>query len=422
MAKKFLTWLLLFIGISLILQSFQSKEEGTVEQDDVVLTSTEQEYSVAEFPQVIIRNNIDKSLRIESDCPNEPLIVQKRSNGVWEDLSSEKGLFVVCESTSLPENSLDFIQPEIFVIEPNSTVTIDYSPWKQELFKELGLYRVMLQVSIDGVDKEYTTEFEIAERGFITNIGYHFFYRPIFNVMLYLTSVLPGHNFGLGIILLTMLIRLILLVPNQKALRSQRAMTQIQPQLDEIRKKYKGNQEKISQETMLLWKEHKVNPVGGCLPLLIQMPILISLFYVVKSGFTPFQGDMIYSFLDTISLANVETDFFGILDLQKVNIIWLPLIVGMLQFFQLKLSFSRRQKNQQRNGKEVIDITEEKEKNSSQAVPENTMQMMSKSMMYFMPVMMALMTASLPSGVGLYLGVSTLFGIGQQYFVNKSVG
>jgi YidC/Oxa1 family membrane protein insertase len=420
LAKKFLTWLLLFIGISLILQSFQQPEEKDVNLDDVILSTTESSYTVAEFPQVLITNNLNQDLRIESDCPAEPLKVEKHTNGVWELQSAAEGLFVECSAPVDTAESTTFYQPEIFVVEANSTLSVDYSPWKEQIFSELGDYKVTLNVRVNEVDKEFSTEFEVTERGIFKQVGYHFFYRPIYNVMLFLISVLPGKNFGLAIIFLTILIRLILLVPNQKALKSQRAMMQIQPELDAIRSKHKGNQEKISQETMLLWKQHKVNPIGGCLPLLIQLPILISLFYVIKSGFTPFQGEMIYSFLTSVDLSQVDTDFYGILDLQKVNIIWLPLIVGMLQFVQLKLSFARRTK-QQNHGKEIIDISDKKDKKKEKA-SDNPMQMMTKSMMYFMPVMMALMAASLPSGVGVYLVISTLFGIGQQYFVNRSVG
>jgi YidC/Oxa1 family membrane protein insertase len=420
LAKKFLTWLLLFIGISLIFQSFQEPDEAKLNLSDIVISSTDSEYSVAEFPQIKITNNLEKTIRIESECPSEPLKVERYSNGVWEAQESKKGLHVVCDDMT-EGDLLSFVQPKIIVLPAKESITLDYSPWKSQIFSELGKYKVTLTTEIENVQKEFSTEFSIKNRGFISNIGYHFFYRPIYNVMLFLISILPGNNFGLAIIVLTFLIRLVLLVPNQKALGSQRAMMKIQPELDAIRNKYKGNQEKISQETMLLWKKHRVNPIGGCLPLLIQMPILISLFYVVKSGFTPYQGEMIYSFLENVNLSLVDTNFYGILDLQEVNIIWLPLLVGMLQFFQLKLSFSRRSK-QQKHGKEVIDVVDENDKKDKKKTPENPMQMMSKSMMYFMPVMMALMAASLPSGVGVYLVISTLFGIGQQYFVNKSVG
>lgn len=419
MAKKFLTWLLLFVGISLILQSFQQGDTPVEITDDLVLTASDDSYNVGTAPQITVKNFLSQDLRIDSDCPSEPLLVEKQSNGAWNAQVSEEGLYISCQDLEDSSSALESVYSNTLVIPANGETIIDYSPWKKDLFSEEGKYRVSLLVELKDEERSYSTEFEIQERGIFSSIGFHFFYRPIYNVMLYLTSIIPDHNFGIAIIILTILIRLVLLVPNQRALSSQRSMMKIQPELDAIKTKYKGNQEKISQETMLLWKKHSVNPIGGCLPLLIQMPILISLFYVVKTGFTPYQGHILYSFLEGFDLSLVSTNFYGILNLQEVNILWLPFLVGFLQFIQLKLSFARRSK-QQKHGKEIIDVGDKKD--SKEKEPQNPMQMMSKSMMYFMPVMMALMAASLPSGVGIYLIISTLFGIGQQYFVNRSVG
>lgn len=422
MTKRFFTWLLLFLGLSLILQSFQGNGEESAVIHDVLVAATDNHYSVSETPMVVITNALDQAIEVATDCPQEPLTVEYYSNGVWNQMSSAKGLHVLCDDKR-PEGTsqLEFLQPPQYEIAAGESVTLDYAPWKTELFSELGKYRITLNLTIDGQDREYFTEFDISDRGFLSSVGYHFFYRPIYNLMLFLISVLPGQNFGLAIIVLTIVIRLILLVPNQKALKSQRAMTQIQPKLEEIRKKYAGNQEMISQETLKLWKQNNVNPVGGCLPLLIQLPILISLFYVIKAGFTPYQGDMVYDFLQSVDLFTVDTNFYGILDLQKVNFTWLPLLVGLFQFFQLRLSFARKARTESHKN-EVVDVDEKGKVSNKPAADTNPMQMMSKSMMYFMPVMMALMAASLPSGVGLYLMISTLFGIGQQYTVNKSIG
>jgi YidC/Oxa1 family membrane protein insertase len=187
-------------------------------------------------------------------------------------------------------------------------------------------------------------------------------------------------------------------------------MLKIQPELDEIKNKYKGDQQKISLETMALWKKHRVSPIGGCLPLLIQIPILIALFYVVRTGFTPYEGYHLYSFLSSFDLAKVNPDFYGILNLQEVNATWLPIVVGLLQYAQMKMSLSRF------SGQ----APKPKSSGGIGADLQNPLLMMNKSMTYFMPIMILLMVASLPSGVGLYLGISTLFGIAQQFTVNRS--
>lgn len=401
LAKTFFTWLLIFIGISLILQSFRpADEQKDVVQDDVVLQTTDDSYSLGEGVIVEVRNNLDRTIRVSSDCPAEPLKVEQYKNGIWKPLLAPQGKYFSCERDSA-----------FFEFAPNTPVSIDFSPWKDELFSEIGRYRLTLEVMIDDIAKSFSTEFEVAERGFFSSVVYHAFFRPIFNFLLFLTSVLPGFSFGLAIIVLTILIRLILLVPNQKALKSQKAMMRLQPELEDIKRKYKGDQQKISQETLALWKRHKVTPLGGCLPILLQLPILIALFYVIKDGFSPYQGYIIYDFLSiSVDLTRVNTDFFGLLDLHQINATWLPLLAGGLQFFQMKMALAHKRPEHHQD---------EKKSETSGAPLQDSLKMMNKTMIYFMPIMIALMVASLPSGVGLYLTVSTVFGIAQQYFVNK---
>ena len=93
--------------------------------------------------------------------------------------------------------------------------------------------------------------------------------------------MIPGHNLGWAIILLTLIIKLILLAPNQKALKAQKQMQKIQPQLDALKKKYANDQQKLAAETMEIWKKYKINPMSSCLPMLIQFPILIALFILL---------------------------------------------------------------------------------------------------------------------------------------------
>jgi YidC/Oxa1 family membrane protein insertase len=221
----------------------------------------------------------------------------------------------------------------------------------------------------------------------------------------------PYNDLGLAIILLTILIRTILLIPSQKALKSQRKMNELQPKLAKIKEKYKDNQEMIAKETMALWKEYKVNPFGSCLPLLIQFPVLIALFYVIQNGLNPDNSYLLYEPLKHFSLHNINIIFLGILNLTKINNFILPLIVGGLQFLQMKLTLVTKK---DKKAQDKQDKTEKKAQGSE-------MEMAGKTMMYVMPVMIALFTASVPAGVGLYWSVSTTYGIVQQLVVNKQV-
>src|SRR5688500_10691403 len=93
-------------------------------------------------------------------------------------------------------------------------------------------------------------------------------------------SIIPVY--GVAIILLTLAVRILLLPLSIKQTRSQREMQRIMPEIKVIQKKHKGDRQKINEETMKLYKEHGVNPLGGCLPLLMQFPILIALYYVIR--------------------------------------------------------------------------------------------------------------------------------------------
>jgi len=196
-----------------------------------------------------------------------------------------------------------------------------------------------------------------------------------------------------------------------KSMKSQKAMQEIQPKLQKIQKEYKGNQAKIAEETMKIWKQHKVNPMGSCLPILLQAPIMIGVFYAVKSGFSFHHEYLLYDFLPQIDFLTLNTNFLGILELTQRNYIILPLIVGGLQFFQIKLSMVKKKKEKSEKKKD------DNKQNDNMA---DSMQAMQSSMLYVMPLMIAFFCASFPAGIGLYWGSSTAYGIVQQIFINKS--
>ena len=173
-------------------------------------------------------------------------------------------------------------------------------------------------------------------------------------------------------------------------------MQEIQPRIEKIKEKHKGDQQKIAMETMAIWKDAKVSPFGSCLPILLQFPVLIALFYVIQRGLNPDNAFLLYANYANLNLSNIDTNFLNILELTKVNFYVLPLVIGGLQFFQMKLAM----------GKKNIKAG-------------NEMAMATNMMTYVMPVMIAVFTASMPAGVGLYWGVSTIYGIVQQIVVNR---
>ena len=101
-------------------------------------------------------------------------------------------------------------------------------------------------------------------------------------VLSFFYDIIP--SYGVAIILLTIFVRILLLPLTLKQTRSMHAMQQIQPQVKELQRKYKGNRQKLNEELMKLYKEHQVNPLGGCLPLLLQLPVFFALYRVLTAG------------------------------------------------------------------------------------------------------------------------------------------
>ncbi len=366
----------------LLIWSFLNPKTSNQNTDDVVLEG-KSKFAIGKSVVVLVKNNSQNNLVIPTNCPQNPLAVERYMNGEWASIEAES---TVCNN-------------EDIVIAPNKKHEIDYAAWNQELFDEKGRYRISLEQIIDEKTRAYTKEIEITPPGIFRTVFNEALYKPIFNTLIFLISSIPNHSLGWAIILLTFIVKLILLAPNQKALKAQKAMQKVQPQLDALKKKHKENPQKLAEETMLIWKKYKVNPMSSCLPMLIQFPILIALFYVVKNGLDFINPDLLYGSLQSFDASLIQPIFLGIIDLTKVNIIVLPIIIGLLQFGQMRLTLGKSLKN---------------------APTDSPMPMMNKSMIYFMPILIAIFTATLPAAVGFYWGASTLFGIGQQIVVNRS--
>lgn len=392
MAKKIfrnvITFLAIFLVVNFVFSKFIAPPTQNTSAEPLKITTTKTEYGRNVLVGVTIENNTDKDITIPNDCPSEPLDVTKYVNNQWQPISVK---------TDIP---CPDAQP--LTVKAKDKLALDFSSWNHALFGENGRYKVSFK-TVDAVDGKTvktieSPEFTVVDPSIFRWAWTTIFYQPIYNVLIFLTAKLPSHDLGFAIILLTILIRLLLLAPSQKALKSQKRMQELQPKLEAIKEKHKGNQQMISVETMALWKEHKVNPFGSCLPLLIQFPVLIALFYVVQTGLNPDNAYLLYPGFVTVVFNEIHTNFLGILELTTRNAYVLPLIVGLLQFVQMKMTLK---------------------KPAEGAAKKSEMEMANNMMIYVMPVMIALFTASTPAGVGLYWATSTLFGIGQQWYVNK---
>ncbi len=180
-------------------------------------------------------------------------------------------------------------------------------------------------------------------------------------------------NWGVAIILLTIVVRTVLLPFNVMSFRSAQAMQKIKPKMDDIKARYKSDPVRMNKETMALMKENNANPLSGCLPMLLQIPIFFAFFATIST-----------------SVELYHQPFFGwIHDLSSYDPMFiLPILMGVTMFFQQKLT-------------------------------PTTMDPMQAKILNFMPLIFTLFMVTLPSGLTLYNFISALFGVVQQYFLLK---
>ena len=195
-----------------------------------------------------------------------------------------------------------------------------------KLFQTPGKYEFALTINGKTVYADMVGD----TAGFFRSLFRNVFYAPIFNLFAFLISEIPGHSFGLAIILVTIMIRLLLLVPQHHILSNSKKMQAIQPKIKELQEKYKGDQAKIGMELMNLYKSEQVNPLGSCLPLLIQMPLLIVLYWVVLGITETSNYYYLYPFLADFDISKIDTVFLGIhlLSIGGIAGIGLRIIVG----------------------------------------------------------------------------------------------
>ncbi|MCL5795249.1 MAG: YidC/Oxa1 family membrane protein insertase [Patescibacteria group bacterium] len=222
-------------------------------------------------------------------------------------------------------------------------------------------------------------------------------YQPLLNLLIFIVWLIPGHNVGIAIIVLTLLIRLILLPSSNKATEAQKKIQEIQPELDKIKEKYKNDQQAQAKATMEFYQVNKINPLSSCLPLLIQFPILIVLYYVFRYGLDTSHFDLLYSFVPRPEFMN--TNFFGI-NITQPNI-YLAILTGLAQFWQSKQLMPKKS-----------TVTTSDKSGQFQKI-------LTSQMTYIMPLFTVFIAMALPAALSLYWTVTSLFSVAQQYYVLK---
>ncbi len=224
--------------------------------------------------------------------------------------------------------------------------------------------------------------------------------NPVLNVLIALSHILGG-SFGLAIIVLTVIIRLILWPLTKRQLNSTKALQDMQPKIQELQKKYGKNQQKLQQEMMKLYKEAGVNPLGCLWPMLIQFPIWIALYQAIIRALATTPENLLdlaqrlYSW-NVVSQAIPLNSHFLWLNLGSNGDFLLAIIVGGTMWVQQKMTQAPS-----------VDPRQEST---------------SRMMLLMMPLMFGFLTLMFPSGLALYWAVSNIIGIITQYFVTGGWG
>lgn len=264
------------------------------------------------------------------------------------------------------------------------------------------------------------------------NIFELFIVQPIFNLLLFIYSIVPYADFGVAIIIFTIIIRFALWPIVAKQLHQVKAMRKLQPELARIKKATKGNRQLESMQMLELYKKHEVKPFRSILILLIQLPIFIALFQVIQIFTT--HRDAIqtftYNFMQVFQpvkdlLANPDNfneKLFGVIDLTQhalplvgIGSFFLVLLAGVAAYTQFIIS---KQTSPTTSTKRLRDVLAEAGEGKEPDQAELNAVVMSK-MMKFLPFMMFFIMLSLPGALALYYVVSNLFAAIQQHYLLK---
>lgn len=238
-------------------------------------------------------------------------------------------------------------------------------------------------------------------------------YFPLYNLLIAIYNTVAFYDFGIAIILVTIIIKAALIPLSKKQIESQKKMQELQPKIKALQEKHKNDKEKQSRALMELYKENKANPFTGCLPVIIQLVFLIAIYRVLFNISTAnfiIDANGLYSFIQNPE--QVGSSFLGIIDLSSVvdlgaiTIKSIPHIILVVaaaasQYIQTKMLMA----------KQSVKTVKQGEADFSQ--------IMSKQMLYLGPLLTLFIGIKFPAGLALYWLVSTVFMIVQQQYMAK---
>ena len=235
----------------------------------------------------------------------------------------------------------------------------------------------------------------------ISSLFHTFFYNPLYNALVALIAFVPGSDVGIAVIVLTILIRLILLPFSLSAARTQRSMKELEPQLKELKEKHKGDKEKEALETLALYREAKVNPFSSIVVALIQIPVLLALYWVFRyEPFLTVDAARLYSFTPIPHGATLQ--FLGLISVAGKSLI-LALLAGVTQFFQARAALSGTMSPAQGG------------------MQGDFQKVLGAQLTYVFPFLIGIISYTTSGALALYFITTNLAGILQEWYVRRSI-
>ena len=219
--------------------------------------------------------------------------------------------------------------------------------------------------------------------------------KPLFNTFLFLYAHIPGHDFGIVVILFTLLVRVLLWPLFSKSIRSQLVMSKLQPEIEAVQKKYKDDKQTQVAELMKLYKQNKFNPFSGVISLFIQLPILLAVYKVFQLFYVSF-GHLVYPWIPVSP--NMNHTFLGMFDLLQPFFL-ATVCASLLQFVQVFFSL----------------------KSIPQTKTQDATVRASRLTAYLSPVLTFVIFRSFPSVLSLYWSVSSIVSVAQQWYIQKQL-
>lgn len=236
-------------------------------------------------------------------------------------------------------------------------------------------------------------------------IWHTFFFDPVYNSLVFFIDIMPGGDVGLAIIATVIIVKLVLLPVSIKAVKTQKVMREIEPKLKAIKEEHKENREEQARAMMSIYKDAKINPFASIFVVLLQIPIIISLYYSVYSGggvaLPNINVEVLYSFIKEPVV--ITMNFLGVVDIAGKSII-LALLAGITQYIQVRL---------------VMPKLPEREPEAKPSMKDEVMRNMHVQMRFVMPVLVAVIAYTISAAIALYFLVSNLVTIAQEIYVRK---